>query len=94
MCQYGGNYLVLAPSFHCYRRPPPPKTAMADSTHVSASGGFPVYDDPNTFYAALSEFTQDGDNSRFESDIIYEEDGTIAVSTGYGTRYTKRQAAS
>eukprot|EP00903_Cladosiphon_okamuranus_P010290 g9741.t1 len=50
------------------------------STHVSASGGFPVYDDPNTFYTALSDFTRDGDNSRFDSEIVYEADGTIAIS--------------
>eukprot|EP00752_Nemacystus_decipiens_P003669 g3381.t1 len=50
------------------------------STHMGASGGFPVYDDPDTFYTALSAFTQDGDNSRFESEIVYDTDGTIAIS--------------
>lgn len=59
-----------------------PDTAVSVSTHVGASGGFPVYADPNTFYAALSEFSQDGANSRFESEIVYEPDGTIAVSIG------------
>lgn len=58
----------------------PLETAVAASTHVGTSGGFPVYDDPDTFYTALSEFTQDGANSRFASGIIYETDGTIAVS--------------
>ncbi len=41
-----------------------------------------MYEDSATFYTALSEFTQAGDNSRFVSDLIYAADGTIEASKG------------
>ncbi|CBN79522.1 similar to Patched domain-containing protein 3 [Ectocarpus siliculosus] len=50
------------------------------STNVGTSGGYPVYEDRDTFYTALAEFTQDGDNSRFLSDFVYKTDGTIEIS--------------
>lgn len=56
---------------HC---PAPPRPAT-NSANVVTSGGYPVYGDRDTFYAALSEFTQDGENVRFESDFVYGSDG-------------------
>ena len=45
------------------------------SANVGTSGGYPVYEDRDTFYTALAEFTVDGDNERFQSDLAYNADG-------------------
>ncbi|CAM9122089.1 unnamed protein product, partial [Laminaria digitata] len=50
------------------------------SANVSTSGGYPVYDDRDTFYAALAKFTADEDNHRFLSDIEYNDEREIAIS--------------
>ena len=42
-------------------------------------GDYYVYEDRDTFYTALANFTADGDNGRFVSDIIYNDDGQIQV---------------
>lgn len=39
-----------------------------------------MYEDRATFYTALSEFVEDGENARFLSDVVFNEDGTILVS--------------
>eukprot|EP00752_Nemacystus_decipiens_P004731 g4312.t1 len=49
------------------------------SANVGTSGGYQVYDDPATFYTALSEFTEDGVNARFLADVIFDDDGTIKI---------------
>lgn len=49
-------------------------------TDVTTYGGFPVYDDRDTFYPALHNFTQDGQNVRFLADIVYNDDGEIEAS--------------
>eukprot|EP00903_Cladosiphon_okamuranus_P015713 g14505.t1 len=54
--------------------------STAYSANVGTSGGYPVYDDPATFYTALSEFTEDGENARFLSDLVFNDDGTILIS--------------
>lgn len=38
-----------------------------------------MYADRDTFYEALGEFTEDGANRRFQSDIMYAADDTIEV---------------
>ena len=38
-----------------------------------------MYDDRATFYMALSEFVEDGENTRFQSDLVFNDDGTILV---------------
>ena len=38
-----------------------------------------VYDDRATFNTAVAEFVQDGENQRFESDVVFNDDGTILV---------------
>ncbi|CAM9459401.1 unnamed protein product [Scytosiphon promiscuus] len=50
------------------------------SANVGTSGGFSVYDDPATFYTALSEFTAEEVNARFLTDVIFDDDGTIKIS--------------
>ncbi|CAM9765761.1 unnamed protein product, partial [Scytosiphon promiscuus] len=50
------------------------------SSNVGAFEDYPVYDDRNTFYPAMAEFTQDGDNARFGSEFVYKADGTIEIS--------------
>ncbi|CAN0119730.1 unnamed protein product, partial [Pylaiella littoralis] len=50
------------------------------SANLGTSGGYPVYEDRATFYTALSQFTQDGDNARFESDLVYDTGGNIEAS--------------
>ncbi|CAM9351148.1 unnamed protein product, partial [Laminaria digitata] len=50
------------------------------SANVGTSGGYPVYDDRDTFYTALAAFTADEDNARFVSDIVYNDDGDIEAS--------------
>lgn len=50
------------------------------SANVGTSGGHAVYDDRDTFYPALAEFTEEGDNVRFLSDIVYADDGEIEIS--------------
>eukprot|EP00904_Undaria_pinnatifida_P008204 jgi/Undpi1/4513/HiC_scaffold_18.g07867.m1 len=50
-------------------------------TDVTTYGGFPVYDDRDTFYPALANFTQDGQNVRFLADIVYNDDGEIEANT-------------
>lgn len=39
-----------------------------------------MYEDRATFYTALSAFLEDGENTRFESDVVFNDDGTILVS--------------
>eukprot|EP00903_Cladosiphon_okamuranus_P022061 g20288.t1 len=56
------------------------ETSTEYSANVGASGGYPVYDDQATFYTALSEFTEDGENARFLSDLVFNDDGTILIS--------------
>ena len=47
---------------------------------MGTSGGYSVYDDRATFNTAVAEFVQDGENARFESDVVFNDDGTILVS--------------
>lgn len=58
--------------------PSPPSPRF--SSNVGTSGGYAVYEDRATFYTALSEFVEDGENARFLSDVVFNEDGTILVS--------------
>ncbi|CBJ26537.1 conserved unknown protein [Ectocarpus siliculosus] len=50
------------------------------SANVGTSGGYPVYDDRDTFYTALSAFLADEDNARFLTDVIFDDDGLIKIS--------------
>ncbi|CAM9198844.1 unnamed protein product, partial [Ectocarpus sp. 12 AP-2014] len=50
------------------------------SANVGTSGGYPVYDDRDTFYTALSAFLEDEDNARFLEDVIFNDDGLIKIS--------------
>eukprot|EP00752_Nemacystus_decipiens_P008590 g7670.t1 len=50
------------------------------STNVGMSGDYMVYNDRATFYSAVAEFVVDGDNARFESDVVFNDDGTILIS--------------
>lgn len=64
--------------------PPPPSLPRLFlvryfSANVDTSGKYPVYNDRGTFYTALMEFTEDGDNARFLSDISFNDDGEIEV---------------
>ncbi len=47
---------------------------------MGTSGGYPVYEDSATFYTAVSEFVQDGENAWFQSDVVFKDDGTIEAS--------------
>lgn len=48
-----------------------------------------MYDDRETFYAAVAEFVEDGDNARFDADVVFNDDGTILVSNGcHGDSYS------
>lgn len=47
---------------------------------MGTSGGYPVYEDRDTFYTALADFVVDGDNTRFQDDIVYKDDGEIEAS--------------
>lgn len=38
-----------------------------------------MYTDRDTFYTALTTFTEDGDNARFLGDLVFTEAGTIEV---------------
>lgn len=61
------------------------------SGNVGTSGGYPVYEDRDTFYTALAAFTEDEDNVRFVSNIVYNDDGEIEASasrTGADRSYT------
>lgn len=53
----------------------------SSSSNVGTSGGYSVYTDRDTFYTALAEFTKDGDNADFQSDIVYNDDGEIEVGS-------------
>lgn len=46
---------------------------------MGTSTGYAVYDDRATFYSALAAFLEDGDNSRFVSDIVYTDNEDIKV---------------
>ncbi|CAM9506157.1 unnamed protein product [Ectocarpus sp. 12 AP-2014] len=50
------------------------------SANVGTSGGYPVYDDRDTFYTALSAFLEDEDNARFVPDVIFDDEGLIKIS--------------
>ncbi|CAM9260832.1 unnamed protein product [Ectocarpus sp. 13 AM-2016] len=50
------------------------------SANVGTSGGYPVYDDRDTFYTALSAFLADEDNARFLTDVIFDDEGLIKIS--------------
>ncbi|CBJ26527.1 conserved unknown protein [Ectocarpus siliculosus] len=50
------------------------------SANVGTSGGYPVYDDRDTFYTALSAFLEDEDNARFLEDVVFDDDGLIKIS--------------
>lgn len=52
------------------------------SGSVGTSGGYAVYEDRQTFYTALAEFVEDGVNARFQSDLVYNDDGEIEASLG------------
>lgn len=54
---------------------------------MGTSGGYPVYNDRGTFYTALTEFTADGANARFQSDIVYTDDGEIEASSALAMRW-------
>eukprot|EP00904_Undaria_pinnatifida_P008217 jgi/Undpi1/4525/HiC_scaffold_18.g07879.m1 len=49
-------------------------------SNVGTLGDYYVYEDRDTFYTALANFTADGENGRFVSDIIYNDDGRIQIS--------------
>lgn len=53
--------------------------------------GYYVYADQDTFYEALANFTKEGENSRFLSDIVYADDNTIEVPDS-GTDAASRRA--
>lgn len=42
-----------------------------------------MYEDPDSFYEALNDFLDDSSNVRFESEIIFDDDGLIKVSPVY-----------
>ena len=71
---------VSLPSTRC----PPQYALHARSANVGSSGGYPVYEDRDTFYTALSEFIQDGENARFQSDLVFKDDETIEVRQARG----------
>ena len=50
------------------------------SLHANTFQDYPVYDDRETFYTALTAFMEDGENARFLSDIRYDDNGVIVVS--------------
>ncbi|CAM9459613.1 unnamed protein product, partial [Scytosiphon promiscuus] len=50
------------------------------SANVGMSDGYPVYDDPDTFYTALSEFMEEDDSATYLSDVIFNDEGTIEIS--------------
>ncbi|CAM9359667.1 unnamed protein product, partial [Ectocarpus fasciculatus] len=50
------------------------------SANVGTSGGYPVYDDRNSFYTALSAFLEDEDNARFLTEVIFDDEGLIKIS--------------
>ena len=65
----------------CRRRVyPMPCMFTAASANVGTSGRHSVYEDRETFYPALAAFTEDEDNVRFLSDIVYNDDGEIEAS--------------
>ncbi|CAM9850692.1 unnamed protein product, partial [Ectocarpus sp. 12 AP-2014] len=49
------------------------------SANVGTSGGYPVYDDRDTFYTALSAFLADEDNARFLEDVVFDDEGLIKI---------------
>ncbi|CAM9835466.1 unnamed protein product [Ectocarpus sp. 12 AP-2014] len=49
------------------------------SANVATSGGYPVYDDRDTFYTALSAFLEDEDNGRFLEDVVFDDEGLIKI---------------
>ena len=49
------------------------------SANVTTSGRYDVYNNPNTFYAAVAEFIEEEDNERFQDNIIFKSDGSIEV---------------
>lgn len=53
------------------------------SANIGSSGAYPVYEDPDTFYTALNDFLDDSSNARFESEIIFDDDGLIKVFPVY-----------
>ncbi|CAN0345752.1 unnamed protein product, partial [Ectocarpus sp. 8 AP-2014] len=50
------------------------------SANIGTSGGYPVYDDRDTFYTALSVFLADEDNARFLADVVFDDKGIIKIS--------------
>ncbi|CAN0008284.1 unnamed protein product [Ectocarpus sp. 12 AP-2014] len=50
------------------------------SANVGTSGSYPVYDDRDTFYTALSAFLEDEDNARFLADVVFDDEGLIKIS--------------
>ncbi|CAM9472819.1 unnamed protein product [Ascophyllum nodosum] len=50
------------------------------SANVTTSGRYDVYNNPNTFYAAVAEFIEEEDNERFQDNIIFKSDGSIEIS--------------
>ncbi|CBJ26534.1 conserved unknown protein [Ectocarpus siliculosus] len=50
------------------------------SANIGTSGGYPVYDDRDTFYTALSAFLADEDNARFLADVVFDDEGIIKIS--------------
>ncbi|CAM9737467.1 unnamed protein product [Ectocarpus sp. 13 AM-2016] len=50
------------------------------SANVGTSAGYPVYDDRDTFYTALSAFLEDEDNARFLADVVFDDEGLIKKS--------------
>lgn len=68
--------LIFPRSVKCHRL-----VSCDISLYAGTVRDYPVYEDRDTFYAALAAFTDDGDNARFASDIRYNDDGEIGVST-------------
>lgn len=57
-------------------------------------GNYSVYMDGDSFYEALANFTQDKENLRFLSDIVYADDDTIEVRERTGDRPSHRGEVS
>lgn len=76
--------IISPPPSLCFLLSRHARVLCISSANVGTSGGFPVYDDAATFYTALSDFTAEGVNARFLTDIVFNDDGTIKVNIYVG----------
>ncbi|CAN0269125.1 unnamed protein product, partial [Ascophyllum nodosum] len=53
------------------------------SINLGTSGGYQVYEDRDTFYPAVGDFLEDGDNQRFQDDIVFKSDGSVEISRSW-----------